>query len=70
MCGVILFATLFIFYLILRFRIRVFDSTQSWRDSLLLAAVFWGVLVALITELLSVLDAVMFRWLLAPAGGF
>ena len=41
---------------------------QDWRSSILIASVFWGVILVSITELLSSLELLTFPWLVALWG--
>jgi hypothetical protein len=41
---------------------------HNWRSSILIASIFWGVILVLVTELLSSLDLLTFPWLLALWG--
>jgi len=52
-----------LFCLIFRYKINVLNSNFCWRSSFLLAAIFFGVLVTVITELLSLFDLITFRWI-------
>src|SRR6476620_12347783 len=41
---------------------------HTWRSSILVASIFWGVILVLFTELLSPLGLITFPWLLAAWG--
>jgi len=43
-------------------------GVHSWRRAILIASVFWGVILVLITELLSAFELLTFPWLLAAWG--
>jgi hypothetical protein len=41
---------------------------HNWRSSILIASIFWGVILVLVTELLSALELLTFPWLAAVWG--
>ncbi|MEH2305522.1 ArnT family glycosyltransferase [Nostoc sp.] len=43
-------------------------NRTDWRESLILASTYWGILIAVITEFLSIFKLITFAWILATWG--